>query len=331
MQQGSTVGGDVYVGASQALLTDVAGSVMGGGNSLRVDGTIGGDVVAGISDGSFAMTPGMLQSDSQMPVVSQIPQGLSFGAKAKVEGDLSYNSNSAVTVPQGVVGGSVSRSIESTVTDSTETQQADAQKELPPIARYLGYVLGSFIMLMVVGVVLNRIAPNFLTGTVETVRLRALASFGAGLLGYIVAYLLIPAAVGLAIVLIILPLAGTDERLIGFLTLLGLGTFTAFSFITNWIAPIVIALLLGGWIVRRFKRESAPNIFLALAVGLAILTLLLAIPLFGRFLIGSVIGAIGLGAILIYAWPRRRPTSDPHDPNRTPPPDRTVSMERTGV
>lgn len=332
MKSGSTVGGDVFVGGSQALVTEVAGSVFMGGGSLRIDGAVGGDVSAAVGneEEGFSMNPATFMNDPNIPVVSQLPMGLSFGSDAAVGGDLSYSENSAATVPQGVVEGQIRHSMSSAAVDPNAEAEAEAETgpAISPFAKFIGYVLGSFIVLLVVGMLLQRLAPNLITGTLDTLRVRTAASFGTGLVAYILFYLIIPVIVVLIIALVILPLAAADLRLIGGLTLFGVSTIAIFTFFTNWVAPIAFALLMGGWLTRLLSKEAVPNPTASLALGLAVIVVFLAIPFFGRFLLASLMGIMGIGAMLLYLWPRRPVMVDPA---KTPPPVGTIAMDRPKV
>jgi hypothetical protein len=314
MRTGSSVGGDVYFGAGQVILHDVGGSVFGGSSAVHLTGTIEGDVQVGVSSGEdgLMMAP-MMMEDPNMPEIAQVSPGLSFTQNAEIQGDLLYDSQQAAEIPDGAVAGSVSRQTASSMqgTDSEQPTRAP----VPPIVRFVGTVIGSFIVLMVVGMMLQRFAPQFVAGVRETLRTKMLASFGAGFLAYVVFYVLLPILIVLFIAFIFLPLAGTGDRLRELLGLVGIGGFAAFNFVTGWIAPIIVALLIGGMIFR--GRDGAPlNAAVPLAVGLVILVIALAIPFVGSFLLAMLIGMVGLGAMLLYLRARGRDESA-FDPEKT--------------
>jgi hypothetical protein len=298
MRKGSSVGGDIYFGAGQMILHDVGGDVLGGASAVRLTGTIEGDVQVGVQSGEQAfMMSRMSMGDPNVPETAQVAPGLTFTNDAAINGNLVYDSQRAADIPDGAVAGSVSRQTASSMQGSGGYQSARASDM--PVVNYIGTVIGSFIMLLVVGLLMQRFAPNFLAGIEETLRTKTLASLGAGILVYVLFWIILPIVAVLFIIFFILPLAGTGNRLQGLLGLLGLGGFVAFGFLTRWVSPIVVGLLLGGAFFRR-RDAAAPKPAIPLAVGLFVLVVVMAIPFVGTFLITLLIGVVGLGAILLY-------------------------------
>ncbi len=109
-EDGSTVEGDVVVGAGQALLEGKVGDdVLAGTGSLELNGEIGGDVKAEVGDpGEGGVPPSvyMPQMQVQFPTVKP---GFNVGKDAKIAGNLEYTQSKDVKVPQGAVGGKVTR------------------------------------------------------------------------------------------------------------------------------------------------------------------------------------------------------------------------------
>jgi hypothetical protein len=321
MRKGSSIGGDMYFGAGQVIVNDVSGDVFGGASAVHLTGTIEGNVQVGVNGGEQGtMMAPMTMGDPNVPEISQVSPGLTLTQDAKINGDLFYDSERAAEIPDDAVAGSISRQTASTM-QGPNGETRPAATPIPPVVRFVGSVIGSFIMLMVVGLMLQRFAPDFMAGVSQTLRTKMLASFGAGFLAYLVFYVVLPILVLLFIAFVFLPLAGTGDRLRSLLGLIGIGGFAAFNFVTHWIAPIVVALLIGGALFR--NRDAAPlNPAVPLAVGLTILVIILAIPFIGSFVLTLLIGMVGLGAMVLYL--RGRGRDEPaFDPEKT-------QVERTG-
>lgn len=122
-----------------------------------------------------------------------------------------------------------------------------------------------------------------------------------GVLAYIVVYVILPILAILFIALLVIPLAGVGDRLRGAFGLLGLGTWTGFRLVTRWIAPVIAALLVGGVLDRALnKNREKPSTLVPLVLGLVVMAILLAIPIVGRWLLASLVGMFGLGAMILY-------------------------------
>ncbi len=314
MQPDSAIGGDVYIGAGQAVLSDVGGDITGGVGSVRIIGDVGGDVELGVGSSkdqppfNFMAFIMAFMPDVDMPSVSSVPGGLSFGPDGHVAGDLKYSADAESDIPKGVVGG---------VTDFDLEVQKDTGRgkgrfgAVVGFLGYVGFVVGGFVLLLVTGLIIRSVVPNFLDNALDTLRTRTWASLGVGFLGYAVAYFVAPLVLALVFIVLFTPLLGAGGRLFSALSMIGSVIWTGFRLGAHWLAPVLIAALLGGWIYSLFsqdKEKKAP--FWELAIGLLILVVALGIPFVGRFLLSWFVGMFGLGAVVLTLWPdlfRRKP------------------------
>ena len=306
MRSGSRVGGDALFGAAQVVLADVDGNISGGAEGVRIEGTIRGD--ANLSVGSASDTAPvnpaqfMFIQSPGMPQVASIPAGLSFGTGGRVEGDLSVESPAQPTLPQGVLGGEFTYQPLEEGSDTPLSRPFGAFA-LGSLLRRAGFFVMTFLIMLLVGGLLQRFTPSFLEGASETLRTRWLSSFGVGLVGYVAFFVI--AFLGFFLVLfgfVLLPLGGAGP-FFNLLALVGTTLINAFTLATRWLGPILVAILIGTWVYALINREKkAP--FWSLVIGALIVSLVLAVPLLGRPVIGSLLRIFGLGAVILTLWPR---------------------------
>jgi hypothetical protein len=306
MRPGSNVGGQALLAGAQLAVESISGDVKAGAQSLRINGAVGGNVDAGVGspDQSTAADPfaGMRGQDPNMPVTSTLPGGLSFGPDGKIKGNLDYASSKESQLPSGVVGGKTAFTLE--VTDQ-QKQQQQAGFFGSQLKGIVGYFFASLIALTILGVLMQKFGANFVNGTVQTLRERILASLGVGLLGYIVFFgLLLVLFILLFVLVLPLSFLSMGQRFFGAITLTSFGVGTLFIAVTNWLAPIILALLIGEWLYGQINRERKSP-FWSLVIGLVVVLLALSIPVVGRSLIGGLVAVLGLGAAVLYLWPRR--------------------------
>ncbi|MBN1121842.1 MAG: hypothetical protein JXJ17_12240 [Anaerolineae bacterium] len=303
MRPGSSVGNDVLAGGGQVQLANVGGDPNLNAGSVRIVGVVGGDADISVSEAGTPMfNPAMFMPSSVgVPQTSTLPGGLTFSDEGMINGDLTYQSESELAVPENQVGGKIS--FEKIVTEESTPQQ----QMLRLIRRFAGRFIGSFLALMLVGWLMVRFAPRLVEKPLETLRERWAASLGVGLLAYL-AFWFVIFVLFIVMILTLIALSNLKilSRFVGALALLGGGTATLFIFTTRWLALIVVALLIGRWIYKTpTEGKEMLSTVAALAIGLAILTLVLAAPVPGFGLIGLLVSSIGLGAVVLAFWPRK--------------------------
>jgi hypothetical protein len=307
MLPGSSVGGDLYFGAGQAVIGDVAGGIAGGGEGVRIVGTVGGNADLEVGDPNSTSPTFMIQMQQywmqaqgvEFPPISDVPPGLSFAEGGEVEGDLRYTASQSAQGVEDFVGG------------TTDFIQQVAEEEAGPSAallgvRFLGHFIGLFLVALVFGVLLQSLAPKFLDGALDTLKARPLPSLGVGFLGYLVYFVLVLLFVVLLFVALIpLGVIGVGGPIARGLLLLGAGFQTFFGLSTRWLPIILFGLLLGGVLYGLVNKErKAP--FWSLVIGVFLIAFVLAIPIVGRVVVGGVLSLFALGAVILYLWPRKQ-------------------------
>lgn len=304
MLRGSSAGGHVYFGSAQALLNDIGGNVAGGSDGIEFRGTIGGNTEIGVAPPDES-APDFTWGD--LPAIASIPPGLTFGEGARFDGDFTYTSSEAQEVPAGAVEGSIE------FVRNTDTSPAAPGEDVNIAARgaanlgfqiwnYFGFVLISFVLLLLAGILTQRFFPDFLDKTRSALQNKPLPSFGFGLLGYFFFFVFL-AMVIVLFIFVILPLlfvtlGGASVPIFRALSVISVVAFTGMGLITRWLAPVLFALLIGEAVFGLISRErKAP--FWSLFIGLLMVTFVLAIPVFGRGLLSLIVGVFGLGAVII--------------------------------
>ena len=308
MDDGTSVGGKVYGAGAMITLADVAQDVAVAGSSLRVNGTIGGDVKASVGGGGSAFDPGTMMGPGaeRLPAYTRIPDGLTFGNEGKISGDLDYSADSEASLPSNVVGGKVTFTQEERrdVTQRFNGRGGAGRDAFGAAVRTVGHAAVSFVLLMLVGLVLQRFAPNFLDRSVTALKTRLAASFGYGLLGYAVAVgILIGLFVLFLLLIIPFAVAGGAGPFIGLSAVIGGGTLVSLWVLLDWVAPLVVALVLGGWVMKQFNQDRQ-SAFWTLIVGLLLVIVAQAVPI-GGALASLLIGVLGFGAVIATRFPAK--------------------------
>ncbi len=108
---GSSIGGDLWFGAYQALLAgEISGDVLGGGGGIQIDGQVNGNVDIEVGDPSEAPPFPFTQFMPELPGGVTIPNvgtGLTVDQGAAIGGTLSYTSGSEADIASGTVSGPV--------------------------------------------------------------------------------------------------------------------------------------------------------------------------------------------------------------------------------
>jgi len=176
--------------------------------------------------------------------------------------------------------------------------------------------LRSFVALLLVGLLLVWIAPNWIRRRAGTVLERPLASLGWGVLGLIV-FLVLGAAILLATIVLavifgLLTLGGLVILIVGLGLLAEMVLLLAFWISMNYLAQIIVSFLAGVLLVEAVRPGRGSGRVLSLVVGLILYVILRAIPVLG-LIVGLVVVLLGLGALFHWVWTklRRSPAAPP--------------------
>src|ERR671917_1107280 len=294
----SAVGGTLMYAGYQALLQGTVGEdVNAAANGLELGGEVGANVDAEVDGEDGGPPPFLFAPQADLPTVDS---GLTLTDSAMVGGDLTYESSTEAQIePQAQIEGEA----------VGEERPAEAEQDAYTFADAVFDNLRSFVALLLVGLILIWIAPNWIRRRAGTVLNRPLASLGWGVLG-LVAFL----ALGVAILLATLVLA----VILGLLTLGGLVALIvvlgllaevvlvlAFWIFTNYLAQIVVSFLAGLLLVEAVRPGRGSGRVLPLVIGLILYGILRAVPVLGP-LVGLAVVLLGLGTLLDWIWAKLR-------------------------
>jgi hypothetical protein len=298
MEPGSKADGKAYVAGYMVSLTDIGQDVGAAAGRIRLLGSIGGDVEISVGDSSDDFGPMTFTQDQDLPSYTQIPVGLTFGDDAAIKGNFDYTSPKEYEVPSGAVSGKVTftKEVDTTPSSPRQPPSVDISRRL---YRSPGFFVVNFVLLFGLGLVFQRFAPGFVAGSLNAMRKQVGQSIGFGLLGYL---FFIGSLIALAFltVLLIIPLGilGGAGPFLGLMFLVGSTLTVGFGALTGWIAPLLIAILIGEVLYGQINKQGASAVW-SLVIGLLLVCVMLAVPV-GSILIAFAIGVFGLGAVIVY-------------------------------
>lgn len=334
-QPGSQVQRDLLTTGYQALIAgSVERNVLATVAALEISGAIGGNVRADVS--APGATGFMFVAPPGAP--ANIPTGIRVTEGASIGGQLIYVSpepqEDAIRAEpeEGIV-------FRTPVPSPGQVARRDGRGIGFLVLRWIVARLRELVTLLLLGALLLWLVPRWLYRAADALQAQPLLALGWGflvwLLGYILAGIAAFLIVLLAILLGIITLGGLAFAVLGIgFSLLGLA-FTIFWLAVAYLSKVVVAYLIGRWIVDGLSRREEPRIVpvtppgepgaeiappreqrprsvaqdgWSLVVGVVIYVLLRAIPILG-WLIGAVVTLFGLGALFMAVrdgWRERR-------------------------
>jgi cytoskeletal protein CcmA (bactofilin family) len=326
-QPGSQVQRDLITAGYQALLSGaVERNVSASVGALVISGEIGGDVRADVG----APDAGGFMFFAPPGAPAAVPLGIRVTEGAEIGGQLTYVSPEA---QEDAIGAEPAEGIvyQTPVPDAgQEAQRRDGRSLGLIVVQWIIARLRDLVTLLLLGALILWLWPRWLYRAADVVASQPLLSLGWGvivwLLGYIGAAILAFLIVLAAILLGIVTLGGLAFAVLGIgFSALGLA-FTIFWLSVAYISKLVVAFMVGRWIVRGLSRREEPRTEVAtppgeepgpeaaprrverprsvaedgwsLVVGVLIYVLLRAIPILG-WLIGLVVTLFGLGALFM--------------------------------
>lgn len=307
-----SVGGSFNAAARTVELSgEVAGSVRAAGQTVDLQGAIGGDAIAGARtvklgvqgvvgrdlivaaqevevDGRVTRrlvgTTGEVRIRGNVAGVEIRADQVILAQGARVDGDLVYTSATKADIQEGAV-----------VTGRVVQRRPPSE----PASRGAAVqVLISAVGAALLGLGALWLAPPFLPAASRVLRKSQGSALGWGLAGLF----LIPVA--LVLLLVAAAFTGVGGLLVFALTI-GYAALLVF-------AKVVVGFTLGSLVLRRPEVEPQVDFgkaFMALVVGVVILSILSAIPVIGGLIL-AVVGLVGFGAALsAYLWWRRNARS----------------------
>lgn len=301
----SATGGDLIFAGYQALLEGtVAGNASIAGGAVEVGGTVEGDASIDVGGASSDDAPPMTYAFFPgAPSIPSVAPGLTVAENATVGGDLSYTARSRADVADGAVGGSVDFTQYVPERGPDRPDRRDRRSPLAAFARWVGRQIQRWATLLVIGLILLWLAPDWTHKLHETVRQKPLPSLGWGfvaLAAFAVFIIAATIAIGLLALLFgAITLGGLAGQFItaGGLVLGAAGL--SFSVTWGYVTRVIISVLLGDLVFRLLKVDPTGRRWWALILGLLIFVALTAVPVLG-WLLGVVAALLGLGAIWLW-------------------------------
>jgi hypothetical protein len=222
-----------------------------------------------------------------------VSSGLTVAEGASIGGNLAYTSRRSFSMPPSAVAGRV-------IYNEAPTAAAPANEGA---GMWLLDLLRRYAALLLVGLLLVWLAPRVTRGVTGELETQPLASLGWGfisILAIAIAFMLVPlATVFLAVLLGMVKLNGLMGIVIaiGVLALLALVVLTIIAI--AYVAQIAVSYEVGRLILRRLRPAWLERPYAPLALGLALLVLLTAVPAVGwLFSLAAVL--LGLGALWLF-------------------------------
>ncbi len=314
LKDGSAVDGDVVWGGGQALMAgNVTGNVLAGTAALELRGSVGGNVQAYVNETESTRTsPPMQMYMTNMPIsLPTVPMGLTVANSAQIKGNLEYSSTIELPIPSGAVAGKVTRTAPRVDATHTYVPPTPAQQ----VGTWALNMLRAMVTLVLFGLLLGWLFPNFMKALPEQIKTQPWASLGWGAIAWAAFFFALMALVLLMIlggsIFGLLKLGGVSGTIIWVGILALIASIILFVLITSYLTKIVVGELIGKWILSRTNPALAEHKFWPMIVGVAILVAviwmfrfpLLPIGFFG-FLINFAVILLGLGAL--WLWGRAR-------------------------
>lgn len=306
---GSKIGKDLLAGDYQTILAGECRSLSLAAAAVELDGAVSGDATIRVAE------PGQYpaQWSGNFPgfwidLPPARPSGLTISNSAKIAGKLTYispvdQSETIKTAPgQGIVY--------QTPQPQERIEVGKPQQPAPPdflaitASFWLWSLLRDMVTMLLLGGLATWLANGVFKRLVSAAHRKPLQSAGMGLLALILVFFAFPiitiALVLLALFFGLLTLADVAGMILG----LGFGllavVLVVFIILLAWTGKLVLAYIIGQWLLRKLNSPVAEGRFWPLALGAVLLAFLDAVPFLG-WLATFVIALVGLGAIW-YAW-----------------------------
>ncbi|MFT4976335.1 MAG: cytoskeletal protein CcmA (bactofilin family) [Myxococcota bacterium] len=305
---GASIGDNAFLAGEDVHIdSDVYGDVFATGSTLRIDARVHGDVYAFGKEVTVGPTgsvgghllAGCSELDIQGPVsggvqagAGQVVIGAPIGGDVQIEagellvvagghigGDLTYTTPVAAPDVASIVDGEVSWKLSVDETpDGIDVMSSSSEAAGGGLLGWFLWTLWSFLSKLSVGAVLLLVGGKLTARAGRLLGERPTQSLGAGLAGLGILPLLSIAA---CLMVIGLPLG-----------MMGLLLYGALLYISQ----LVAAQALGDQILRRFRPDAWGSPVISMAIGLAPLVLLMALPWAGG-LVWFVATVLGFGAL----------------------------------
>ena len=279
----AVVGDDVFAGGGSVTLgsgATVAGDLIVGAGSAKVDGVVQGDALLGVEKATIA---GTVKGNVEM-----IGDRLTLESTSRVEGNLTYTSERELAMETGaqVLGVTVRKVPTTKLLWFIEVESSGPVRALQWVTTRVQWFLGTLIVALPV----LWLAPVTLRAARDTIVDSPWRTIGLG------ALLLIAVPIAVALVAFF-------ALLVGGLAAVPVVAVPGAAYVALlMLASPVIALLLGEYALRLAKRASPPA-WQSIASGAIILALIGAIPYLNAIVFVLAL-PFGFGAWLLVAYRR---------------------------
>jgi hypothetical protein len=316
-QPGSQVGGSLTSAGFQALLAGaVAEDLKFTGNSLDLQGTVGGDAKVEVGSEQVRLPFNPFTFIPGMPSIPSVPAGLTIGSNADIGGSLSYQAPQPATIPSGAVAGQTefTQVVEPTSVPGAEEKAQEepvstTQRLVTGVARWGRNLLRNLMSLLIVGLLLAWLYPRLLSGSGGTLITRPWPSLGVGFLTGLVFWLVMPLLSFILLIVIIFlglfSLGGLVFPAILITVLILLWISLAFLMSASFFSKLIISFVLGYLILGGSKSRAANNRFWPWLLGLLIFIFLWSIPYIG-WIFNVLAVLFGLGAFVLWLYGLRQ-------------------------
>jgi len=283
----STIGRSIYGGGYQLILAgEVVRDVTAGLGALQVTGPVGGDLKAEVGDSTDSDVYMFNYWNMELPPVEIIDSG--------------------ADVDESQVAGTVDITITPVDTNLDEIDNPHITVDPAYFAiQRMRRRAGEFVALLLVGALLLWLLKKQMMNAVTEVEQHAGVDTLWGLLVVFVAFpvfaTLFLFLLMLVIAISLLTLGSLTGQMISISTLIFMASTTFFSLVIWVISKIIVAYLVGRWLLEKLTSLSFEGYwhhFAALASGIFLYEVLRAIPFLGGFVAAAAI-LIGTGAIFV--------------------------------
>jgi hypothetical protein len=320
LQAGARIVRDAAVGGYQVILAgEVGRDVRAGVAAFELTGKVGRNVIVDVGepdgDNPDAEFFGYLPFAHVRRLLSV---GLHIESTAVIGGRLEYSSAVEQTAeiratPEGGVVYHYRAPQDGT--DNRTVAVRNTVHTIDFVGIFSGYiftVIRDFLTLVLLGALAVWLIPSLLTRTAGVLRAQPLPALGWGFLVLVVGLIgLVIAAMGvlmLGIAIGVVTLFGLMAAIFGIgFSAVGLSG-AVFVAVAQYGSKLVVALLLGDWILRLFRKDYSAGAFWPLLLGITLLVLVEAVPILGWVASVFVI-CFGFGAIwLVFrdGWRNRK-------------------------
>lgn len=287
----SLVSGSVLFAAERALLAGrIREDVRAQAPRIRIDGVVEGHVevmLEGDSPGSGLL--GLFARNS-----FDVARGLTISERASITGDVNYRSFRKARISPNTVHGDVRRS-------------PLASEPSGLVGRVFVGVLGAFYLLarnamtlVISGALLLFLAPNWTQRLLDHSRKNPFRTLGLGLLSvvgvFIAAVLIFAVAFLVSALLGVCSLGGMLPATVGLGGLAEASLFFTFWVFARYVAPVIICLWAGEWILARLAKRPVENRYLIFLAGMVPVVALTSLWCVG-WVVKIVIALSALGAL----------------------------------